>query len=78
MTQMHRLMHIMLTMSHCGLGHTAAKPVVETMEKFPETYERRLVALDYEPAFDVDAALATARQITGRDDPWAHLDEASA
>jgi [NiFe] hydrogenase diaphorase moiety large subunit len=75
MRQMQRLMHIMLTMSHCGLGHTAAKPVVETMDKFPETYERRLKALDYEPAFDVDGALATARQITGRDDAFAHVDE---
>jgi len=74
LAQMQRLMHIMLTMSHCGLGHTAAKPVVETMEKFPETYERRLKALDYEPAFDLDGALQTARQITGRDDAWAHLD----
>jgi [NiFe] hydrogenase diaphorase moiety large subunit len=77
LTQMHRLMHIMLTMSHCGLGHTAAKPVVETMEKFPETYERRLRALDYEPAFDVDGALETARQITGRCDLLAHVDEAN-
>ena len=75
LAQMQRLMHIMLTMSHCGLGHTAAKPVVETLEKFPETYERRLRALDYEPAFDVDGALETARQITGRDDAGAHVDE---
>ncbi len=71
---MQRLMHIMLTMSHCGLGHTAAKPVVETMEKFPDAYERRLKRLDFEPAFDLDGALATARQITGRDDPWAHVE----
>jgi [NiFe] hydrogenase diaphorase moiety large subunit len=77
LTQMQRLMHIMLTMSHCGLGHTAAKPVVETIEKFPETYERRLQALDYEPAFDVDGALETARQITGRCDIAAHVGEAN-
>ena len=75
LTQMQRLMHIMLTMSHCGLGHTAAKPVVETIEKFPAAYERRLRALDYEPAFDLDRALTTARLITGRDDAWAHLEE---
>jgi len=73
--QMQRLMHIMLTMSHCGLGHTAAKPVVETMEKFPDVYERRLKVLDFAPAFDLDRALATARQITGRDDAFAHVDE---
>jgi [NiFe] hydrogenase diaphorase moiety large subunit len=71
--QMQRLMHIMLTMSHCGLGNTAAKPVVETMEKFPEAYERRLKVLDFAPAFDLDGALETARRITGRDDAWAHI-----
>ncbi len=70
---MHMLMRILLTMSHCGLGHTAAKPVVETMKAFPEAYERRLQKLDFEPAFDLDAALGTARLITGRDDPWAHV-----
>jgi [NiFe] hydrogenase diaphorase moiety large subunit len=71
--QMQRLMHIMLTMSHCGLGNTAAKPVIETMEKFPEAYERRLKVLDFAPAFDLDGALETARRITGRDDAWAHI-----
>jgi len=70
---MQTLMRILLTMSHCGLGHTAAKPVVETMQAFPEAYERRLRKLDFEPAFDLDAALGTARLITGRDDPWAHV-----
>jgi [NiFe] hydrogenase diaphorase moiety large subunit len=73
MVQMKRLMHIMLTMSHCGLGHTAANPVVQTMEKFPDAYERRLKNLDFEPAFDLDGALQTARLITGRDDEWAHI-----
>ncbi len=76
LTQMRRLMHIMLSMSHCGLGHTAAKSVVETMEKFPDAYERRLLRLDYTPAFDLDRALGTARLITGRDDPWAHIADA--
>ena len=76
LTQMRRLMHIMLSMSHCGLGHTAAKPVVETMEKFPDAYERRLKRLDFAPAFDLDRALGTARLITGRDDPWAHIADA--
>jgi len=71
--QMSALMDIMLRASHCGLGHTAANPVVQTMEEFPESYERRLAHLDFEPAFDLDAALDTARLITGRDDDWAHV-----
>jgi [NiFe] hydrogenase diaphorase moiety large subunit len=73
MVQMKRLMHIMLTMSHCGLGHTAANPVVQSMEKFPDAYERRLRNLNFEPAFDLDGALQTARLVTGRDDEWAHI-----
>jgi len=75
MQSMQTLMRILLTMSHCGLGHTAAKPVVETMRAFPEAYEHRLRRLDFEPAFDLDAALGTARRITGRDDDWAHIVE---
>jgi len=63
----------MKTMSHCGLGHTAANPVLDMLEKFPGVYEQKLKNLDFEPAFDLDGALATARRITGRDDPWAHL-----
>jgi [NiFe] hydrogenase diaphorase moiety large subunit len=73
MRQMTELLEIMQRTSHCGLGHMAAKPVVQTMERFPESYERRLAHLDFEPAFDLDAALQTARLITGRDDDWAHV-----
>ena len=71
--ELKNLGRIMKTMSHCGLGHTAPNPVLDTLEKFPEVYEHRLKALAFEPAFDLDGALETARKITGRDDPWAHL-----
>ncbi|WP_374474653.1 NAD(P)H-dependent oxidoreductase subunit E [Zoogloea sp.] len=59
--------------SHCGLGSAAPNPVIDTLQKFRPAYERRLVSLDFEPAFDLDAALAEARQLTARDDPGAHL-----
>ena len=59
--------------SHCGLGHTAPNPLLDTLEKFRPAYERRLMSLDFEPAFDLDGALARARQMTGRDDAGAHL-----
>ncbi len=75
MQEMRRIMHILRTMSHCGLGHTAANPVVQTMEQFPDAYERHLRVLDFEPAFDLDAALQAARLITGREDAWAHIQE---
>jgi len=68
--KMHRLMQ---GASHCGLGNAACNPVFDTLNKFKPAYERRLKSLDYEPAFDLDAALSQARQMTGRDDAAAHL-----
>lgn len=60
--------------SHCGLGSAAPNPVNDSLVKFRPSYERRLESLDFKPAFDLDAALARARAITGRDDDAAHLD----
>jgi [NiFe] hydrogenase diaphorase moiety large subunit len=55
--------------SHCGLGSAAPNPVIDTLQKFRPAYERRLVSLDFEPAFDLDAALAEARQLTAATTP---------
>jgi len=62
--------------SHCGLGHTACNPVLDTLKRFRPAYESRLVSMQYEPAFDLDGALARARAMTGRDDAGAHFGEA--
>ena len=59
--------------SHCGLGATAANHVFDTLEKFPYIYEQQLTHIDFEPAFDLDAALEASREITGRDDAGAYL-----
>jgi len=64
---------LLQTMSHCGLGHSACNPVLGTIAKFRPAYERRLAHEEFEPAFDLDRALASARQMTGRDDPAAHV-----
>ncbi|MBN9132204.1 MAG: NAD(P)H-dependent oxidoreductase subunit E [Nitrosospira multiformis] len=71
--ELKHLGHLMRTLSHCGLGHAAPNPVLDMLQKFPGAYEQKLTSLSFEPAFDLDAALATARRITGRDDPSAHL-----
>jgi len=71
--EMKNLGQLLKTMSHCGLGTSAANPVLDTLNKFPDIYEQKLKALAFEPAFDLDGALATARRITGRDDKEAHL-----
>jgi [NiFe] hydrogenase diaphorase moiety large subunit len=67
------LIEVLKTASHCGLGHTAPNALLYTMEKFRPAYERRLASPEFQPAFDLDAALAPARQMTRRDDPAAHL-----
>ena len=68
--KVHRLLHVA---SHCGLGQAACNPLFDTLQKFRPAYERRLRSLEFEPAFDLDEALAAARQMTGRDDPGAHF-----
>ncbi|MEI8162286.1 MAG: NAD(P)H-dependent oxidoreductase subunit E [Betaproteobacteria bacterium] len=74
--KLHRLLQ---GASHCGLGNSACNPVFDTLNKFRPAYEHRLMSLNYEPAFDLDAALSQARQMTGRDDAGAHFpDEAEA
>jgi len=65
---------ILQAMSHCGLGHSACNPVLDTVAKFRPAYERRLEHAEFRPAFDLDRALTAARQMTGRDDAEAHFD----
>jgi [NiFe] hydrogenase diaphorase moiety large subunit len=71
--EMRNIGQLMRSSSHCGLGTTAANPMLDTLDKFPQIYETRLKHTAYEPAFDLDAALQDARDITGRDDAGAHL-----
>jgi [NiFe] hydrogenase diaphorase moiety large subunit len=61
--------------SHCGLGESAGRPLLGTLQRFRPAYERRLGSHAVEPAFDLDGALARARRMTGRDDAGAHLEE---
>jgi len=70
-----RLGKLLFDTSHCGLGHSACAPYLALHEKFRPTLERRLASLDFVPTFDLDEALAPARQVTGRDDARAHLEE---
>lgn len=59
--------------SHCGLGQTAANPVLTTLERYPELYQSMLKKISYEPGFDLDKSLETARRMAHRDDAHAHL-----
>jgi [NiFe] hydrogenase diaphorase moiety large subunit len=72
-----RLKSLLQAASHCGLGHTASNPIVDTLKRFRPSYERRLQSLDFEPSFDLDGALERARAMTGRDDAGAHIEAES-
>ena len=74
--QIYRVSRLLQASSHCGLGHTSCNPLFDTLKRFRPAYETRLESLDFEPAFDLDGALARARAVTGRDDPGAHIGEA--
>ncbi len=71
--EIEKLNQLLQSMSHCGLGHTACNPVLDTIARFRPAYEQRMTQQDFTPAFDLDRALAAARQMTGRDDPGAHF-----
>jgi [NiFe] hydrogenase diaphorase moiety large subunit len=73
LNEVEHLDYVLQASSHCGLGRTACNPVLHTLKHFRPAYENRLKSLDFEPAFDLDGALARARQMTGRDDAGAHL-----
>ena len=73
LNEMRNIAQVMKQASHCGLGTTAPNHILDTLEKFPYIYEQHLTHNSYGPAFDLDAALGPAREITGRDDASAHF-----
>jgi len=73
MNELEHLHEVMRTASHCGLGQTAGQAIADTIAEFRGDYEKRLARKDFEPAFDLDEALARAREITGRDDADSRL-----
>ncbi len=72
--RMHDIGALMRKASHCGLGQTAANPILSILVKFPRSYASRLRSTSFEPAFDLNAALQEARDITGREDIGAFLE----
>lgn len=60
--------------THCGLGASACNPLRDTLHKFRPAYAPHLQAPHFTPGFDLDAELSQARQMSGRTDPHAHLE----
>jgi len=70
-----KVSQLMRSASHCGLGATAGNPVLDALAKFRPAFEQRLRSLDVLPTFDLDEALAPAREVTARDDAGAHFNQ---
>jgi [NiFe] hydrogenase diaphorase moiety large subunit len=51
--------------SRCGLGQTAANPILTTMRNFPQVYEARLQPEAFVPRVTLSEALAVAIEIQG-------------
>jgi [NiFe] hydrogenase diaphorase moiety large subunit len=73
LVEIKQLSHLVQRHSHCGLGHTAANHILDSLQRFPQTFEANLKQ-HFTASFDLDKALENARQITQRDDAAAHLD----
>ncbi|MFO0746248.1 MAG: NAD(P)H-dependent oxidoreductase subunit E [Myxococcota bacterium] len=73
MKDLARVSKLMKASSHCGLGTTAGNPVLDALEKFKPAFEKQVLLHEVLPMFDLDEALAPAREVTGREDDDAHL-----
>ncbi len=73
LAEMQNISNVMQDASHCGLGHTATLTLMDTLKKYPQAWEQRLRHVGFEPAFDLESALQEAREISGREDPGAHV-----
>ncbi|NOQ34462.1 MAG: NADP oxidoreductase [Methylococcaceae bacterium] len=73
LVELQEIAKLIRTASHCGLGQTAAQPILTTLERYPELYQQQLQKIDFEPGFDLDSSLEIARKLSGRDDEHAHL-----
>ncbi|XSG86078.1 MAG: NAD(P)H-dependent oxidoreductase subunit E [Methylohalobius sp. ZOD2] len=71
--ELERLGRVVRQGSHCGLGHTAANPLLDTLERFPDRYQAPLQEIDFSPGFDLDGELETARRLTDRFSVADHL-----
>lgn len=73
--ELESLCQLVKSNSHCGLGQTAANPILSTLQRYPDVYEKQLKSISYEPGFDLDGSLEIARRMAHRDDAAAHLSQ---
>ena len=73
--ELENLCQLVKNNSHCGLGQTAANPILTTLQRYPDLYQSQLKEISYEPGFDLDGALEIARRMAHRTDAAAHLSQ---
>ena len=61
------LANTVMRMSRCGLGQTAANPILTTMRNFPQAWEARLRKETFLPRVTLREALAEAIEIQGHE-----------
>ena len=71
--RLHELDALLHSGTHCGLGVSACNPLRDTLAHFGQAYAQRSTAVSFQPEIDLDAELSSARRVTGRTDPGAHL-----
>jgi [NiFe] hydrogenase diaphorase moiety large subunit len=54
-------------MSRCGLGQSAANPILTTLKNFRKLYSEKCASEEYIPPFDYDRAIAAGIEIAGRE-----------
>ena len=64
--EMERIGNTVKKMSRCGLGQTAANPILKTLQDFSKLYEARIQPDEFIPSFDLSKALEEGCAITGR------------
>jgi [NiFe] hydrogenase diaphorase moiety large subunit len=57
-------------MSRCGLGQSAANPILTTLKNLPNIYAGLIKSEDFVPPFDFEKALAEGIELAGRQPVW--------
>jgi [NiFe] hydrogenase diaphorase moiety large subunit len=64
--ELDKLGNTVKTMSRCGLGQTAANPILTTLQNFPALYKQRITNKEFIPHFDIEGAFSDYCAATGR------------
>jgi hypothetical protein len=74
-TELYEWSKYMKALNRCGLGQTAANPILSTIENFRHLYEDLVVSTeDFITTFDMEKAVAESCEYVGRVPNYNHND----